>query len=183
MSHSARSRLRPSWTLWHRWGYWPLSAVFLPSYLGPLLWHCAPSREKKINHSWIRWQCHSQNHSSEHLWGHRSSIPVCFFAFCYILCRPLCWFIPEARSRCALLLSFMWAVTCICPSRNDLYLSRVRHTWTRGHQSLGRLFRTNQSLQSTCLQPPPQRAALLATWHVWSIYLQSGWSGSKEGHK
>lgn len=86
------------------------------------------------NDSWIWWQCHLQNHSPEHIWGHWSRILLCFFVFCYILCGPLCWFVPEARSRCALLLSFMWAVTCTCPSRNGSYLSRVRHTWTAGRQ-------------------------------------------------
>ena len=121
------------------------------------------SGEKKINHSWIQWQCHLQNHSPKQVWGHWPSIPLCFFVFCYILHGPWCWFLPESRSRCALSLSFMWAVTCTCPSRNDSYLSRVRHTWTRGHQSLGRLSKTNQSLQPTRLQPAPQTTALLAT--------------------
>lgn len=27
---------QPGWTLWHRWGYWPLSAGFLPGYLRPV---------------------------------------------------------------------------------------------------------------------------------------------------
>lgn len=127
------------------------------------LWHRAPFRGKTVNHSGVRWQCHLQNHNSENVWGHQSNILLCFFVFRYILCGPLCWFIPEARSRCALSLSFMWAVTCTCPFRNNLYLRRVRHTWTGGHRSLGRLFKTNQLLQPTCLQPTPQRSALLAT--------------------
>lgn len=102
---------------------------------------CAIWEKEKI-HFWIWWQCHLQNHSPEHVWGHWSRILLSFFVFCYILFGPLCWFIRKARSRCVFSLSFMWAVTCTCPSHNNSY-PRLSHIWTGGYQSLGRLFKTN----------------------------------------
>lgn len=125
---SALQQTQARRTLWYRWGYWLFFAFFLkPIYLRPLLWHCAPSERRKIIHSWIWWQCHLQNHSPEHVWGHWSRILLSFFVFCYILCGPLCWFIPKARSRCVFSLSFMWAVTCTCPSYKYSYPSRLSH--------------------------------------------------------
>lgn len=110
------SRPRPRRTLWHRWDYWLFFCwfVFLNSVTSGL---CCGTvhhlREKKIIHSWIWWQCHLQRYSPEHVWGHWSRILLSFFVFCYILCGPLCWFIPKVQ---VCFLSFIYV-------GSDLYLS------------------------------------------------------------
>lgn len=184
MSHSACSRPRPSWTLWHRWGYWPLFAGFLPGYLRPLLWHCASSgggEKKRITPGFggnvsckttaqSTYEGTDQESCCVSLSSATSFVVLCVDSFprpgpgvlsCFRLCGQ--WPVP------------------VHPVMIRIWVGSDIHEPQAA--SLGRLFKTNQLLQLTCLQPPPQRAALLTTCqHVQSIYLQSGWSRSKGGH-
>lgn len=146
MSHSACNRPRPSWTLCHRWCYSICWIFNLLPWASATALCSIPGRGRNINHSWIQQQYHLQHHSPAHVQGHWSRILLCLSSATSFDSSPR----PGPR-----VLSFMWAATRTYPSCNDLYLSRVRHRWMGDHQSLGRLFKTNQTLQTTCLRPPP----------------------------